>query len=49
MTDRIANVALLLLWPGLALIVFDFFGYTAAGLTLIAGWFIAAISEGGRR
>jgi hypothetical protein len=36
-----ANVAPLLIWGGLALIVWDHFGMTAAGATLIIG---AAIS-----
>ena len=42
------NPAPLLLWPGVALIAFDHFGLTAAGISLIAGTVIsAAVSQNG--
>jgi len=41
--DRTPNIGILLLWPGVALIAFDHYGYTAAGIALIVGWFIGTI------
>jgi len=46
---RVANIAVLLFWSGLALIAFDQFGYTAAGITLMSGWLVTLISEAAKR